>query len=107
MRRAAVDFLSAASACCGTVVSSISLTLCDCSYMDFQVETLIQQQTQWPETNRCRKPPPPFSSIFLPMKSLFRSAIDSIQIDSDLGAFVSSLTAVSVLKSEQQPVESP
>ena len=24
-----------------------------CSYMDFQVETLIQQQTQWPETNRC------------------------------------------------------
>jgi hypothetical protein len=59
---------------------------CMRSYMDFQVETLIHQQTQWPETN---------------------SAIDSIQIDADLGAFVSSLSSVSVLKSEQQQQEAP
>jgi len=59
---------------------------CMRSYMDFQVETLIQQQTQWPETN---------------------SAIDSIQIDHDLGAFVSSLSAVSVLKGDAQQAESP
>ena len=59
---------------------------CMRSYMDFQVETLIHQQTQWPETN---------------------SAIDSIQIDADLGAFVASLSSVSVLKSEQQQQEAP
>jgi len=49
--------------------------------MDFQVETLMQQQTQWPETN---------------------AAIDSIQIDTDLAAFVASLSTVPVLKGEQQ-----
>jgi hypothetical protein len=41
-------------------------------------------------------PPPPPSS-----------AIDSIQIDNDLGAFVASLSAVSVLKSDQQQAEEP
>jgi len=59
---------------------------CMRSYMDFQVESLIQQQTQWPETN---------------------SAIDSIQIDEDLGAFVASLSSVAVLKNEPQQESAP
>ena len=41
------------------------------------------------------------------MPSLLCSAIDSIQIDGDLGAFVSSLSAVAVLKDELPPAESP
>jgi hypothetical protein len=48
----------------------------------------------------------PAARLFL-FNSFFRSAIDSIQIDSDLGAFVASLTAVSVLKSEPLQVEAP
>ncbi len=76
--------------------------------MDFQVETLIQQQTQWPETNRCslRAATAPCLSPTHPLP-LSCSAIDSIQIDNDLGAFVASLSAVSVLKSDQQQAEEP
>ncbi len=49
---------------------------------------------------------PPFPD-HPPSQLLPCSAIDSIQIDPDLGAFVSSLSTVSVLKSFQQQAEEP
>ena len=51
--------------------------------------------------------PPSAFSPHPAFHSLLCSAIDSIQIDGDLGAFVSSLSAVAVLKDELPPAESP